>query len=122
MTRHAVTCLAVLVLVGCKDNQQCERLRLDLAKTYTTLRESAGKRKMAGVQVEGWTAVETKVALLESSFMTPQITWQSAEKARAELPGKLTGLETDSQANLTGYRLSAEAALKQHDDFTRQCR
>jgi hypothetical protein len=122
MFRAAVIGLAALALAGCKDDAQCERLRVDLAKTYGTLRESAGKRKLAGVDVQGWTNVEETAALLESSFMTPRVTWQSAEKAKAELSGKLSGLQTDSEANLTGYRLSVDAALKQQEEFTRQCR
>jgi len=122
MIRPVLAALALAGLVGCKDDAECERLRVDLAKTYGTLRESAGKRKLAGVDVQGWTAVEEKAALLESSFMTSRVTWQSAEKAATEINGKLSGLETDSPANLTGYRLSLEAALKQQDTFTRQCR
>jgi len=122
MIRLVLAGLVGAALLGCKSDAECERLRVDLAEAYGTLRESAGKRKLAGVDVAGWTAVEDKVALLESSFMTRRVTWQSAEKARAELSGKLSGLQTDSPANLTGYRLSVDAALKQQDEFTRRCR
>jgi len=67
----AVSCFFAIALAGCKNDEQCERMRMSLSKTYSSLKESAGKRKLAGVDVEGWTAVEDKAALLESSF-TPE--------------------------------------------------
>ena len=80
MVRYlAVMCFALVASFGCKDDETCERARMDLAKTWTKLRESAARRKLAGVDVEGWQFVEEKAGLLESSFMTPRVTWQSAE-------------------------------------------
>ncbi|HEY8946849.1 MAG TPA: hypothetical protein VIM73_21550 [Polyangiaceae bacterium] len=117
----AALCLAAFV-AGCKTDPECERLRMDLAKTWGSLRESAAKRKLAGVDVEGWTKIEERAALLESSFITPQVTWQSAEKARAELGEMVRGRQTDTEANLTGYLLSMEAANKQQAEFGQRCR
>jgi hypothetical protein len=122
MIRLIVAGVLSVALLGCENDQECEKMRVNLAKTYGTLRESAGKRKVAGVDVQGWTEVEKTAALLESSFMTRRVTWQSAEKGRGELTSKLNGLQTDSAANLTGYRLSVEAALKEQEAFTRRCR
>jgi hypothetical protein len=117
-----VLSLTVLSLTGCKTDEQCERLRMDLAKAWGGLRESAAKRKLAGVDVEGWTKVEQRTELLESSFMTPRVTWQSADKARTELTEILRGRQTDTQANLTGYLLSVEAASKQQQAYSDRCR
>jgi hypothetical protein len=117
-----VLSLALFFLAGCKTDEQCERMRLDLAKTWGSLRESASKRKLAGVDVDGWTKVEDRTALLESSFMTPHVTWQSADKARTELGEALRGRQTDTPANLTGYLLSVEAANKEQQAYSDRCR
>ncbi|MFO7178208.1 MAG: hypothetical protein DIU78_005850 [Pseudomonadota bacterium] len=123
MVRYlAVISLSLVAALGCKDREACERARMDLAKTWTKLRESAARRKLAGVDVEGWKFVEEKAALLESSFLTPQVTWQSAEKARQELAGRVNALRTDTEANQKGFQLSVQAAFKAQDEFTAQCR
>lgn len=126
MSRFAValilTVLVPLPLVaGCKADPACEPMRRELAKAWGTLRESAMKRKLSGVDVEGWAKVEDRAALVESSFATPQVTWQSAERARSELTEMLKGRQTDTPANLTGYMLSLDAANKLQAEFTRRC-
>lgn len=122
MSRFALALSLAVFLLGCKADEQCERMRLDLAKAWGGLKTSANQRTLAGVDVEGWTRVEAKTALLESSFMTQRVTWQSAEKARSELLEMLKGRSTDSEANLTGYMLSVDAANKQQIAFTERCR
>lgn len=114
--------LTLFLVLGCKADERCERARLDVAKSWGVLRESALKRKLAGVDAEAWGKIEEKAALLESAFATPQVTWQSAEKARGEIVELVKGRQTDSEANLTGYRLSLEAAQKQQSEFSASCR
>lgn len=115
-------CVALFSIAGCKVDEQCERQRLDLAKTWGSLRESAAKRKLAGVDVEGWAKIEERTALLESAFMTPQVTWTSADKARADLQAMLRNRQTDTEANLKGYLLSFETANKQQEEYAQRCR
>lgn len=109
-------------LSGCAKSEQCEAARLDLSRTWGDLRQSAIRRKLAGVDVEGWAAVEDRTALLESSFMTTQVTWGSAEKARTQLSARLAQLSTDTDAKLQTYRASVEAAFKQQDEYQNACR
>jgi hypothetical protein len=122
MSRFVGVLFVVAFVYGCKADEECERMRIDLAKTWGTLKESATKRKLAGVDAEGWTKVEEKTALLESSFMTPHVTWQSAAKAQTELADLIRGRQTDTPANLTGYMLSIDAANKEQAAFTERCR
>ena len=117
-----LACSVASSLTGCKTDEQCERARMDLAKARGGLRASAVKRTLAGVDVEGWTKIENRTELLESSFMTSHVTWSSADKARTELAQMLLGQETDTDANLKGYVLSVEAANKQQAAYAERCR
>jgi hypothetical protein len=112
---------AVLVLPACEANQECERARLNLAKSWHGLVEGAARRELAGVDIEGWKWVRGRAQLLESSFMTTHITWDSAAKARKELAARLPSVQTDTEANMNGYRLSVAAAFKEQDAFTQKC-
>lgn len=123
MTRWFLLPLALVALLpGCEASQECERSRLNLAKSWRTLAESASRRELAGVDIEGWKWVRGRAQLLESSFMTTRVTWESANKARQELNARLPSIQTDTEANKTGYRLSVEAALKDQDAYAKQCR
>jgi hypothetical protein len=84
--------------------------------------EGAGRRQLAGVDIEGWKWVQGRVSLLESSFATTQVTWNSADKARSELVARLPSMQTDTPANLTGYQMSVQSALKEQDAFAKKCR
>ncbi len=95
---------------------------MEVAKAFQGLRESASRRKLAGVDVEGWKFVEQRADLLESSFATTQVTWASAEKARGEIVARVASLQTDNPANLTGYQLSLEGAVKELDAYGKKCR
>ncbi|MFZ5894235.1 MAG: hypothetical protein ACOY0T_24455 [Myxococcota bacterium] len=111
-----------LSLVGCRESQDCEKARLALAKTWHGLTEAAARRQLAGVDIEGWKYAQERAALLESSFMTTQVTWDSADKARKELATRVPNLQSDAPANVTGYRLSLDAALKEQDAYAQKCR
>ncbi len=123
MTRWMIVMsLAACSLVGCKDEVHCERQRLDLDKTWAQLREAATHRKLEGVDVPTWTDIETKAELLESSFLTQQVTWDSADKAGQAIAAKLPAMQADNNAQLIGFRTSAESALKQQSSFEKECR
>src|SRR5476649_2043669 len=117
-----VMSLAACSLVGCKDDVRCERERLDLDKTWSELHQSATHRKLEGVDVPTWTDIENKLDLLESSFMTQQVTWESADKASQAIESTLPALHTDKNAQLVGFRTSAECAIKQQGSFEKECR
>ena len=118
----AVIFASVSFLAGCQRSEECERARLALSKTWGMLRESAAKRKLAGVDVEAWAAVEERAALAESSFMTTAVTWNSADNARKDLSDKVKSLRTDTEGNLKGFQLSLDAAFKEQDEFKSKCK
>ena len=117
-----VMSLATCSLVGCKDEVHCERQRLNLDRTWSQLREAATHRKLEGVDVPSWTDIETKAELLESSFLTQQVTWDSADKASEAIAAKLPAMHSDNDAQLVGFRNSAESAIKEQNAFEKECR
>ena len=114
--------LSLFLLGGCKDDVQCERARMDLNKSWAELREAATRRKLDGVDTSAWNDVENKTELLESSFVTPQVTWESAAKASQAVAAELPQLHADHDALAVTFRTSAESAMKQQSDFEKQCR
>jgi hypothetical protein len=118
-----VVSLALPLLVsGCQDDAQCERERLDVNKAWSELRTAATHRKLEGSNVSIWTEIENKAELLESSFVTRQVTWNSADKASKDIEAKLPALESSGDVSLASFRASAESAIKQQDSFEKSCR
>jgi hypothetical protein len=124
MTRWMIvmSLVAACPLWACQDDARCERARLDLDKTWAELRQAATRRKLEGVDVPSWMDIEKKAELLESSFMTRQVTWESANKATQDLASKLPVLQADHEAQLVSFRNSAESAIKQQGSFEKECR
>jgi hypothetical protein len=123
MTRYfALICASLFCIAGCEKSKECEKARLDLSKTWGALRESAVKRKLAGVDVEGWAAVEERAALAESSFMTTRVTWGSADTVRSELGAKVAALRSDTEGSAKGFQLSLDAAFKEQDAYKAKCK
>ena len=63
-----------------------------------------------------------KSELLESSFVTSQVTWDSAAKASQAIAVELSLLHADHEALAVSFRSSAESAIEQESDFEKQCR
>jgi len=107
---------------GCQDDAKCERERLDVNKAWSELRSAATHRKLEGSNVSIWSEIENKAELLESSFVTRQVTWNSADKASKEIASKLPALESSGDVSLASFRASAESAIKQQSNFEKTCR
>jgi len=107
---------------ACKDDVKCERARMELNKSWSEVRQTATKRKLDGVDTASWTDVENKTELLESSFVTRQVTWDSADKAGQAIAAALPSLHAENDTLATSFRSSAESALKEQSDFEKQCR
>ncbi len=123
MTRWVfMVSVAAMPLVGCQNDAQCERERLDLNKAWSELHTAATHHKLEGTDVSTWSEIENKAELLESSFMTRQVTWSSAEKASQEIASKLPALESSGDVRSATFRTSTESALKQQTAFEKQCR
>jgi len=108
--------------IGCQDEVRCERERMDLNKAWSELRTAATHHKLEGTDVSTWSLIENKAELLESSFQTRQVTWNSAKKASDEIASKLPTLESNEGVKLVSFKNSAETAIKQQSSFEKECR
>jgi len=124
MNRWVVVIVVIASSLGlsCQDEVRCERERMDLNKAWSELHASATHHKLEGGDVSTWAVIENKAELLESSFQTRQVTWNSAKKASDEIASKLNSLESSEGVKLSGFRNSAESAIKRQSSFEKACR
>jgi hypothetical protein len=111
-----------LSLSGCDTNRVCERARMSVYEAYDDLSQAASQRKLAGVDVDNWEFIESRVDLLKSSFATEQVTWRPADKSRSEMKTRLTNISTNSDDALELFRHSADEAFQVQDKFAAECR
>jgi outer membrane biogenesis lipoprotein LolB len=125
---------ALLVLVGCKDRQACERSRLDLAKTWEGIKVQAASLKFPRQEqvatmsdaereerLKRWSQVEEHAALLESAFISRQVTWTSAEKHLGELMQDF-GEKPSPEALGQGFDQALERGKQAFQAFKASCR
>jgi|SRR4051794_11100322 hypothetical protein len=128
----ALAMLAALGGAGCHD-PKCEASRLEVARTWETLRDTATSRKQipeaSGLsqtqeqdRIRVWTTIEDRAELLRSSFETTQVTWPSADKARAELGEAFKPLAANEDPMTRGFALTLGEADKHMADFRKTCR
>jgi hypothetical protein len=124
----------LLVATGCKDRQACERSRLELAKTWEGIKLQAANLKfpreeLAGTmsdaereeRLERWSDVEEHAALLESAFISRQVTWTSAEKHLVELTEEF-GQKPSAEAIGHGFDQALERGKQAFHAFKATCR
>ena len=120
-------------LIGCDNGDNCNRARNDLAKNWEAVKKLATKRKFPPVdesdnsvlkqqRLERWQVVEEKAALLESSFVTPQVTWQSATRARTELNRQFSKIPESDDKGIPRFASLLDAANQRQSEFERTCR
>jgi hypothetical protein len=117
-----VPVLGLMVLSACEANEDCERSRMKISRTYNALTAAAQQRKLAGQDVENWAFIENKSDLLQSSFATRQVTWASADKARSEISARLGNINSDSLSTVDIFKRSAAEAFLDQDKYAQQCR
>ncbi|HEX2880291.1 MAG TPA: hypothetical protein VHO25_12235 [Polyangiaceae bacterium] len=133
--RGSFWCAAVLlVLAGCKDRQACERSRLDLARTWEGIKVQAASLKFPRQEqvtmmsdaereerLKRWSQVEEHAALLESAFISQQVTWTSAEKHLGELSQEF-GEKPSPEALGQGFDQALERGKQAFQAFKATCR
>lgn len=122
---------AALLVLGCH-NRECEAARLELAKAWETLRDTATSRQQIpegsslsqGEQEERirtWKSIEERTELLRSSFETPQVTWSAADKARKELQTLFAPLQAKDDPVTGGFAVTLEATDQRMAAFRNKC-
>lgn len=124
--------LALPVLAACND-EQCEAERLQLTQTWETLRDTATSRKQIPEasdlskseqddRIKVWTSIEEKAELIRSSFQTPQVTLEPAQKARTELDQLFKPLASNEDPMTRGFAVTLADADKRLESFRQNCR
>lgn len=117
---------------GCHD-AECEGARLELASKWETLRDTATSRRQipeasglspseAQERIRVWTIIEERAELVRSSFETAQVTWPSAEKARADLAEAFKPLASNDDPMTRGFAITLNDADQQMASFRKSCR
>jgi len=132
VSRFAILVVGVLS-IGCDNADNCTRSRTDLAKTWESVKNLAIKRKFPPVdeadnpvlkqqRLERWQVVEEKAVLLESSFVTPQVTWNSAAKARTDLNQQFSKIPESDDRGIPRFAALLDTANQRQAEFERTCR
>jgi hypothetical protein len=132
VSRFAVLVISVLT-VGCENGDSCTRARTNVAKTWESVKNLATKRKFPPVdeadnpvikrqRLERWQPVEERAALLESSFVTPQVTWQSATKAKSEINLRFSQIPESDDRGIPRFASLLDQANRQQAEFEQNCR
>jgi hypothetical protein len=117
---------------GCHD-PECEAARLELARTWETLRDTAISRKQIPEgsnltqgqeqdRIRIWTTIEDRAELIRSSFETSQVTWPSADKARADLGEAFKPIASNDDPMTRGFALTLAEADQHMASFRKTCR
>jgi hypothetical protein len=120
-------------VVSCKDRAACERSRLELAKKWEELKNTAGAYKTTKEdedltpakkeeRLKVWGAVEDKAGLVQSSFATKQVTWPAADTARQDINQKLQAVAATGDQRVESFSLLLRAAGAQYEQYKQKCR
>jgi hypothetical protein len=126
--------IAVALAFGsaCQD-PECEAARLELARTWETLRDTATSRQQIPEganltaaeeqeRIRVWTTIEDRAELMRSSFETSQVTWPSAEKARADLTEAFKPVAANDDPMTRGFAVTLNEADQKMASFRKTCR
>jgi len=120
-------------LVGCKDKQACEEARLRMSRTWDEVKKTAAARKVpASYEVLSdkeksereakWAPIEVQAETLRSSFETPQVTWDAAERARETIQAKYSEIPSSGNPLIEGFGRQLSSANVQYDELKSKCR
>ena len=121
-----------LTQVACKDQQACEQSRLDMAKTWKKVKETAGARALPAGEVtlnesqkaerkRVWVGIQEHAHLVEGSFKTNQITWRAADKGRADLKAAYQEVPNKEDPLVAGFANMVHEADQQYEQFRKNC-
>lgn len=125
--------MVCMMTMGCETSDDCTRARNELAKSWESVKNLAVKRKFATDEdadnpilkqqrLDRWQPVEDKAALLESSFVTPQVTWQSASKAKVDINTQFGKIPDSDDRGIPRFASLLDKANQRQAEFEKSCR
>ena len=132
-------CVAVALSIGCfslggcKDRQACEEARLRMSRTWEDVKNTAAARKVpASYEVLSekekadreakWAPIEIEAETLRSSFETPQVTWDAADRARGVIQAKFSEIPNDGNPLVQGFGRQLSSANVQYEELKASCK
>ena len=123
----------VLAVVGCKDQEACEKARLKMETQWAEVRNTAASLKtpksfeeLSEAQKrqrhDAWLKLEEKAELIRSSFETTQVTWGAARKAQRELAKLYSEVPQTGGALTESFPRLLNQASQQLAQFEEECR
>lgn len=117
---------------GCND-AECEKARMELAKSWEELRNTATSRQQIppatslsasqkDERIRTWTEIEASAELLRSSFGTSQVTWSPAQKARSALGEQFERVAKTDDPVTQGFGTAMKVADQLMKSYDQRCR
>jgi hypothetical protein len=121
--------LGLGVTLSCKDSEQCERSRMEVARIWNRVKDGANRRRIrddgtikSEEYMRKWAHIENQADLVSSSFETEQVTWGPASKGQKQLRDDTADLAgSNDPASLNFVQLLNEANQKAAN-FEKTCR
>ena len=121
--------LGIGVTLSCKNSEECERSRMEVARIWNKVKDGANRRRTrddgtskSDDYQKKWSRIQNQAELVSSSFETEQVTWGPAAKGQKQLQDDTSDFAgSNDPANLNFARLLDEANRKVAE-FEKACR
>lgn len=121
--------LGLGVTQSCKNGEQCERNRMELARMWTRVKDGATRRRQhddgtikSDESQKKWARIENQAELVSSSFETEQITWDPAAKGQHQLKEDTIDLAGSSDPSNQNFVKLLDEANRKVAEFEKACR
>ena len=119
--------VCVVALSGCARSESCEKGRMSLDKMWDGVQAQALKLKLAssdgaGANASAWSGIQSDIDLLQSSFATEQITWESAKKKLGQLERSLQDMGSPTTSAFQSFRDAISRAATMQGELEKSCR
>ncbi len=121
--------LGIGVTLSCKNSEECERSRLEVAKIWNRVKDGASRHRnredgtiKSDAFQKKWSRIVNQAELVSTSFETEQVTWNGAAKGQKQLQEDTADLaSSDDPSSQTFVRLLDEAN-RRITEFETACR
>jgi len=100
---------------------------MSLDKMWDGIQAQAIKLKLAssdgaGANASAWSGIQSDIDLLQSSFATEQITWESAKKKLGQLERSVQDMGNPTTSALQSFRDAVSRAATMQGELEKSCR
>ena len=121
--------LGMGVVLSCKNSEECERKRMEVARIWSRVKEGAVRRRNAedgtvksDAFQKKWSRIENQAELVSSSFETEQVTWNGAAKGQKQLQEDTSEMAGSNDPGTQNFVRLLEEANRKVAEFEKACR